>query len=66
MLKLSLHGVFHLNNYKYSYHNACFLYPHRSIGYQSTPIDDHAVVPFDDQSCTIPNERGRVTGRTGE
>jgi ferredoxin--NADP+ reductase len=35
----------------------------RSIGYRGTRIPD---VPFDEQSCTIPHERGRITGRTGE
>ena len=35
----------------------------RSIGYLGTRIDG---VPFDDQSCTIPNERGRIDGRSGE
>jgi ferredoxin/flavodoxin---NADP+ reductase len=35
----------------------------RSIGYRGTRIDG---VPFDEQSCTIPNERGRITGRSGE
>ena len=32
----------------------------RSIGYLGTRIDG---VPFDDQSCTIPNEGGRIDGR---
>jgi ferredoxin/flavodoxin---NADP+ reductase len=35
----------------------------RSIGYLGTRIDG---VPFDEQSCTIPNERGRIDGRSGE
>src|SRR3954468_8937097 len=35
----------------------------RSIGYQGTRIDG---VPFDERSCTIPNERGRIEGRFGE
>ncbi len=35
----------------------------RSIGYRGTRIPG---VPFDEKSCTIPNERGRITGRTGE
>jgi ferredoxin/flavodoxin---NADP+ reductase len=35
----------------------------RSIGYRGTQIPG---VPFDKKSCTIPNERGRITGRTGE
>jgi ferredoxin--NADP+ reductase len=35
----------------------------RSIGYQGTRIDG---VPFDERSCTIPNERGRITDRSGE
>ncbi|HEX6653079.1 MAG TPA: FAD-dependent oxidoreductase [Thermoleophilaceae bacterium] len=35
----------------------------RSIGYQGTRIDG---VPFDDRSCTIPNERGRIIDRPGE
>jgi ferredoxin--NADP+ reductase len=35
----------------------------RSIGYRGTRIDG---VPFDEQSCTIPNERGRIEGRSGE
>jgi ferredoxin--NADP+ reductase len=29
----------------------------RSVGYRGTPIDG---VPFDPQSCTVPNHRGRV------
>jgi ferredoxin/flavodoxin---NADP+ reductase len=35
----------------------------RSIGYQGTRIDG---VPFDERSCTIPNEGGRITDRSGE
>src|SRR4051812_17330411 len=35
----------------------------RSIGYRGTRIEG---VPFDDRSCTIPNERGRIEGRMGE
>ncbi|HLM08428.1 MAG TPA: FAD-dependent oxidoreductase [Thermoleophilaceae bacterium] len=35
----------------------------RSIGYRGTRI---AGVPFDEQRCVIPNERGRITGRRGE
>jgi len=35
----------------------------RSIGYRGTRIDG---VPFDEQSCTIPNEHGRITDRSGE
>jgi ferredoxin/flavodoxin---NADP+ reductase len=35
----------------------------RSIGYLGTRIPG---VPFDEQSCTIPNERGRILERTGE
>jgi ferredoxin--NADP+ reductase len=35
----------------------------RSIGYRGSRIPG---VPFDEQSCTIPNERGRIDGRTGE
>src|SRR5215208_1365141 len=35
----------------------------RSIGYQGARIDG---VPFDERSCTIPNERGRILERTGE
>jgi ferredoxin/flavodoxin---NADP+ reductase len=35
----------------------------RSIGYRGTRIPD---VPFDESSCTIPNENGRIAGRTGE
>ncbi len=35
----------------------------RSIGYQGTRIDG---VPFDERSCTIPNERGRIADRSGE
>jgi ferredoxin/flavodoxin---NADP+ reductase len=35
----------------------------RSIGYRGTRIPG---VPFDEQHCVIPNERGRITGRTGE
>jgi ferredoxin--NADP+ reductase len=35
----------------------------RSIGYQGTRIDG---VPFDERSCTIPNERGRISDRSGE
>src|SRR5215208_5382337 len=32
----------------------------RSIGYRGTRIPG---VPFDEQRCVIPNERGRITGR---
>ena len=35
----------------------------RSIGYQGTRIPG---VPFDERSCTIPNEHGRISDRTGE
>jgi ferredoxin/flavodoxin---NADP+ reductase len=35
----------------------------RSIGYRGTRIPG---VPFDEQRCVIPNENGRITGRTGE
>ena len=35
----------------------------RSIGYRGTRIPG---VPFDEASCTIPNEGGRIAGRTGE
>jgi ferredoxin/flavodoxin---NADP+ reductase len=35
----------------------------RSIGYRGTRIPD---VPFDEDTCTIPHEQGRITGRTGE
>jgi ferredoxin--NADP+ reductase len=35
----------------------------RSIGYRGTRIPG---VPFDEESCTIPNEGGRIEGRTGE
>jgi ferredoxin/flavodoxin---NADP+ reductase len=35
----------------------------RSIGYRGTRIPG---VPFDEERCVIPNERGRITGRTGE
>jgi ferredoxin/flavodoxin---NADP+ reductase len=35
----------------------------RSIGYLGTRIEG---VPFDERSCTIPNEGGRIEGRTGE
>ena len=35
----------------------------RSIGYRGTRIDG---VPFDERSCTIPHERGRIEGRSGE
>jgi ferredoxin/flavodoxin---NADP+ reductase len=35
----------------------------RSIGYRGTRIPG---VPFDEKSCTIPNERGRILDRTGE
>src|SRR3954468_11917683 len=35
----------------------------RSIGYRGTRIDG---VPFDERSRTIPNERGRIEGRSGE
>src|ERR687894_2539494 len=35
----------------------------RSIGYRGTKLPG---VPFDEGACVIPNERGRVTDRTGE
>jgi ferredoxin--NADP+ reductase len=35
----------------------------RSIGYRGTRIPG---VPFDEKSCTIPNEGGRILDRTGE
>jgi ferredoxin/flavodoxin---NADP+ reductase len=35
----------------------------RSIGYRGTTIPG---VPFDEKSCTIPNEHGRILDRTGE
>jgi ferredoxin--NADP+ reductase len=35
----------------------------RSIGYRGTRIPD---VPFDERSCTIPNEHGRILDRSGE
>ena len=35
----------------------------RSIGYRGTRIPG---VPFDEQHCVIPNEGGRIEGRTGE
>jgi ferredoxin/flavodoxin---NADP+ reductase len=35
----------------------------RSIGYRGTRIPG---VPFDEKSCTIPHENGRITGRAGE
>ena len=35
----------------------------RSIGYRGTRLPG---VPFDESRCVIPNERGRVEGRTGE
>jgi ferredoxin--NADP+ reductase len=35
----------------------------RSIGYRGTKLPG---VPFDESSCLIPNENGRVSGRTGE
>jgi ferredoxin--NADP+ reductase len=35
----------------------------RSIGYQGTRIPG---VPFDEKTCTIPHEHGRISGRTGE
>ena len=35
----------------------------RSIGYRGTEIPG---VPFDETTCTIPNEGGRIAGRTGE
>jgi ferredoxin/flavodoxin---NADP+ reductase len=34
----------------------------RSVGYQSVPL---AGVPFDERSCTVPNEAGRVLGPDG-
>ena len=35
----------------------------RSIGYRGTRIPG---VPFDEKQCVIPNEHGRIEGRTGE
>jgi ferredoxin--NADP+ reductase len=35
----------------------------RSIGYRGTRIEG---VPFDEATCTIPNDRGRIEGRSGE
>jgi ferredoxin/flavodoxin---NADP+ reductase len=35
----------------------------RSIGYRGTRMPG---VPFDEERCVIPNEQGRITGRTGE
>jgi ferredoxin--NADP+ reductase len=35
----------------------------RSIGYRGTRIEG---VPFDEKNCTIPHERGRIAGRSGE
>ena len=35
----------------------------RSIGYRGTRIPG---VPFDEERCVIPHERGRIEGRTGE
>jgi ferredoxin--NADP+ reductase len=35
----------------------------RSIGYRGTRIPG---VPFDEQGCVIPNDHGRIEGRTGE
>jgi len=35
----------------------------RSIGYRGTEIPG---VPFDERTCTIPNEKGRIQDRTGE
>jgi ferredoxin/flavodoxin---NADP+ reductase len=35
----------------------------RSVGYQSVPLPE---VPFDERSCTVPNEGGRVTGPDGQ
>ncbi len=35
----------------------------RSIGYRGTRIPG---VPFDEKSCTIPHENGRIAGRKGE
>ena len=35
----------------------------RSIGYRGTQLPG---VPFDDETCTIPNDGGRVRDRTGE
>src|ERR687897_26655 len=35
----------------------------RSIGYRGTQLPG---VPFDEQTCTIPNDGGRVRDRTGE
>jgi ferredoxin/flavodoxin---NADP+ reductase len=35
----------------------------RSIGYRGTRLPG---VPFDEERCVIPNENGRVEGRTGE
>jgi ferredoxin--NADP+ reductase len=35
----------------------------RSIGYRGTRLPG---VPFDEEQCVVPSERGRVSGRTGE
>jgi ferredoxin/flavodoxin---NADP+ reductase len=35
----------------------------RSIGYRGTRMPG---VPFDEERCVIPNEQGRIAGRTGE
>jgi ferredoxin--NADP+ reductase len=35
----------------------------RSIGYRGTRIPG---VPFDEETCTIPHDEGRIEGRTGE
>ena len=35
----------------------------RSVGYRGTPLDD---VPFDPESCTVPNSGGRVLADGGE
>jgi ferredoxin--NADP+ reductase len=34
----------------------------RSVGYRGTPIEG---VPFDPESCTVPNREGRVVGEDG-
>jgi len=35
----------------------------RSVGYQAVPLPD---VPFEERSCVLPNERGRVRTPEGE
>ena len=43
-----------------------FLYPSRSIGYQSLNIATYdGIIPFDKQKCIIPNEKGKVLGASG-